>query len=107
MQIRPIKCCRVACFIFFALLFFLQTVPFLSFTDIGSSGNAEASPISSSNRRAGTAAREGVEVQREIELVRTTSQGVTLQLFIPESDFEIGTEGDSIDQFQVSRVETQ
>ena len=64
-------------------------------------------PVSSSNRHARTAVREGVGAQREIELVRTTPQGVTIQLLIPASDFEIRTEGDNGDQFQVSRVETQ
>lgn len=107
MQVRPIKRCIITCFVFFPLLFFLETDPFFSFTDIGSSGNAEAAPVSSSNRRAGTAVREGIGAQREIELVRTTPQGVTIQLFIPASDFEIGTEGESSDQFQGARVETQ
>ncbi len=107
MRIRPIKRCIIACFVCVALLFFLKTDLFFSFTYIGSSGSADAAPVSSSNRRARTAVREGVNAQREIELVRTTSQGVTLQLFIPESNFEIGAEVDSSDQFQVSRVETQ
>ncbi|MDE0423697.1 MAG: C25 family cysteine peptidase [Candidatus Poribacteria bacterium] len=107
MQVRPIKRCIITCFVFFSLLFFLGTDPFWSFTYIGSSSNAEAAPVSPSNRHARTAVREGVGAQREIELVRTTPQGVTIQLFIPASDFEIRTEGDNDDQFQVSRVETQ
>ena len=107
MQVRPIKRGIITCFVFFSLLFFLGTDPFLSFPYTGSSGNADAAPVSSSNRRARTAVREGVSAQREIELVRTTPQGVTIQLFIPTSDFEIRTEGDNGDQFQVSRVETQ
>ena len=107
MPIRPIKRCRVACFVFAALLFFLETDPFLSFTYVGSSGNADAAPISSSNRRARTAVREGVEAQRAIELVRTTSQGVTIQLLISESDFEIAGEVNSGDPFQEPRVERQ
>ena len=107
MPVRPIKPCIITYFVCVVLLFFLETDPFFSFTAIRSSGNAAAAPISSSNRRARTAVREGVNAQREIELVRTTSQGVTIQLLIPESDFEIGTEVDSSDQLQVSRVETQ
>ena len=107
MPVRPIKPCIITYFVCVVLLFFLETDPFFSFTSIRSSGNAAAAPISSSNRRARTAVREGVNAQREIELVRTTSQGVTIQLLIPESDFEIGTEVDSSDQLQVSRVETQ
>ena len=107
MQFRPIKRCIIACFVSVILLFFLETDPFSSFTSVGSSGRAEAAPISSSDRRARAAGHEGVGTQREIELVRTTPQGVTIQLFIPESDFEIGTAVDTGDQFQVPRVETQ
>ena len=106
MQVRPIKRCIIACFIYLPLLFLLETAPFLS-TDLGSFGNADAAPVSSSNRRARTAAREGVGTQRKIELVRTTPQGVTIQLFIPESDFEVEGEINSGDPFQESRTETQ
>ncbi|RKU33556.1 hypothetical protein C6496_21775, partial [Candidatus Poribacteria bacterium] len=107
MQVRPIKRCIITCLVFFFLLFFFGTDPFLSFTYNGSAGNADAAPVSSSKRRARTAVREGIGAQREIELVRTTPQGVTIQLFIPASDFEIRTQDNNGDHFQGSRVETQ
>ncbi len=107
MQVRPIKRCIIAWFVCVVLLFFFQADPFFFFTDVGSSDSVDAAPISSNHRRARTAVREGVSAQREIELVSTTPQGVTIQLFVPESDFEIGTEADSSDSFQMSRLETQ
>ena len=107
MQVRPIKRCIIACFVCVALPCFFKAYPFFFFTYIGSSGHAEAASISSNNRRARAAVRGGASAQREIELVRTTSQGVTIQLFIPASDFEIGTEVNSSDPFQVSHVEMQ
>ncbi len=107
MQVRRIKNCAIVCFVFVIIFCFLEVSPFLFSTFIHSYGRADAAPVSSSNRRARTTVREGVGAQREIELVRTTSQGVTIQLRIPESDFEIGTEVNSSDQFQEPRVETQ
>ena len=50
-------------------------------------GMAAASPITSRDQRSRAATRENAVSQREIELVSTTSQGVTIQLIIPESDF--------------------
>ena len=107
MQVRPIKSRIIACFVFIVLLSFLETDPFLSLTDLGSSGRAAAAPVSSSKRRANATGPESIGTQREIKLVRTTPQGVTVQLFIPESDFAIGTQVDNGDQLQQPRVETQ
>ena len=90
MQIRSTEIRTIACFVVAAIFFFLEAVPFLSFTFIHSSGMADAAPLN--DRRTRAAAREEVGAPREIELVQTTSQGVTIQLLIPESDFKIETE---------------
>ena len=50
---------------------------------------AVASPITSRDTRPRTAPRENTGVPREAELVSVTAQGVTIQLTIPESDFQI------------------
>ena len=54
---------------------------------------AVASPIPSRDTRARAASRENTGVPREAELVSATAQGVTIQLTIPESDFEISHSG--------------
>ena len=115
MQVRSTEIRSIACFVCVAIFLFLETVPFLSSSlltrSIYSSGIADAAAIPSNERRARAATREGVGTQREIELVRSTSQGVTIQLLIPESDFEIGTEKNSLEQLrsnsQVLHVESQ
>lgn len=84
---------------------------------IDSKNVAVAAPISSKQRpRAAT--RRRAKTQREIELVSSTSQGVTIQLVIPKSDFSFdnkpelasGTETATDAQLgrdsQISEVET-
>ncbi len=88
MPIRPIEIRAIACIVFVAIFSFYFY------------GVADAAPFSSNDRRARAAASDGIETQREIELVHTTSQGVTIQLLIPESDFEIQTESDSNERLQ-------
>ena len=108
MQIRLTKIRAIVCFICVVIfILFLETVLFLPSTSTYSHGIADAAPVPSNNRRAKSATRESIESQREIELVRTTLQGVTVQLLIPESDFEIGTASDNHEQLPVSRVESQ
>ena len=68
-----------------------------------------ADAVPSNNRSSRAITREGIGTPREIELVQTTSQGVTIQLLIPESDFKIET--DSSEQLrggsQFPHVENQ
>ena len=87
MQIRPTEIRAIACFVFVAIFSFYFY------------GIAEAVP---KDRRAKAATDEGIETQRAIELVSTTSQGVTIQLLIPESEFEIEAETDSSEQLRSS-----
>ena len=106
MQIRSIEIRAIACFVCVVIfLFFLEAALFLSSTFTCSSGIADAASVPSRDQRARSATREGAETPREIELVQTTSQGVIIQLLIPESDFEIEAASDSQEQLQARRVE--
>ena len=87
MQIRPTEIRAIACFVLVAIFSFYFY------------GIADAVP---NDRRANAAARKRIETQREIELVHTSSQGVTVQLLIPESDFEIAAEADSSEELRSS-----
>ena len=108
MQVRPIEIRAIACFLCVAIFFFfLEAALFLPSTFTYSSGIANAASEPLNGQRARSTTREGRGTQREIELVHTTSQGVTIQLLIPESDFEIETASDSHEQLQVSGVESQ
>ncbi len=100
----PVKIREVICFVFVALFCFFDVSFFFPASFDHFYGRADAAPVSSDSRRAGSAARGG-EVRREIEWVRTTSQGVTIQLLIPESDFEVGIETDAPGQSQLRAVE--
>ena len=75
--------------LFIVLFFCLETgsLPVLNWRSF--QGTAVAAPIPSRDRRARAATRENTDIPREAELVRATAQGVTLQLTIPESDFQI------------------
>ena len=98
MQIRPTEIRAIACCVLVAIF---------SFHSYGIA-DADAAP---NDRRARAAARDGIGTPREIELVHTTSQGVTIQLLIPESDFEIEAEANSSEQLrsgsQFSHLENQ
>ena len=96
----PIEIRAIACFVCVAIFFFSSTFLHLS-------GRAEAASEPSNRRGARFTTHEGKETRREIALVRTTAQGVTLQLLIPESDFEIETASDSREQSQGVGVESQ
>ena len=76
-------------------------------------GIAAAAPITTKNQHIRTATSNRSETRREIELVSSTSQGVTIQLVIPKSDFlfnnsdiEIGTPDQLGWNAQVSDFET-
>ncbi len=92
MQIRPLVL-RVPAFkrfplLLIALFFFLKTSPLpLPNSETCSLGIADASPtpLRAQSPRAST--RNSAKTHREIELVSSTSQGVTIQLIIPKSDF--------------------
>ena len=59
----------------------------VSTSETRSFGIAAAAPIPLRNQNTPAATRNSAKTQREIELVRSTSQGVTIQLVIPKSDF--------------------
>ena len=87
MQIRPTEIRVIVCFVLVAICsFYFYSI-------------ADAVP---NDRRAKAAAGKRIETEREIELVHTTSQGVTVQLLIPESDFEIEAETGSSEQLRSS-----
>ena len=65
---------------------------------------AGASPLTSRDQRSRTATRGSTVLQRNVELVSATAQGVTLQLVIPESDFHFNSSGTEI---ETGKVESQ
>ena len=73
----------------------LETRPF---------GTAVAAPMTLRNQNARVSTREHTKTPREIELVSSTSQGVTIQLVVPKSDFLFHN---GIDSFQSSVVDNQ
>ena len=60
--------------------------------------------ITSREQRARTATRDRTALQRNVELVSATAQGVTIQLLIPESDFHFNSSGTD---FKTKNVESQ
>lgn len=77
-------------FLLIALFFSLNTSPLpISNSETRSFGIAAAAPLPLRDQITRTSARSGAKVQREIELVSSTAQGVTIQLVIPKSDFFI------------------
>ena len=54
-------------------------------------GTAAAAPLTSREQHTGTATRGSTLFQRDVELVKTSAQGVTIQLLIPKSDFHFGS----------------
>ena len=90
MQIRPTALRATAYkrlpLLFIALFLSLKTSPLPIPNPTRSLGIAAAAPMTSRQRpRAATSNRS--ETRREIELVSSTAQGVTIQLVIPKSDF--------------------
>ena len=75
---------------FIALCLCLNTAPVpLPDSETHSFGIASAAPIPLRHRSLRASTNNGVKPRREIELVSSTSQGVTIQLVIPKSDFLI------------------
>ena len=65
---------------------------------------AAASPLISRDQHADTAPRDSALFQRNVELVKTSAQGVTIQLLIPKSDFHFGS---SDTENGIDQVESQ
>ncbi|MDE0326157.1 MAG: C25 family cysteine peptidase [Candidatus Poribacteria bacterium] len=86
MQTRLTKTCTRLPILFIALFLYAEIGNPPIMPPIDSKNVAVAAPLSSKQRpRAAT--RNRAKTQREIELVSSTSQGVTIQLVIPKSDF--------------------
>lgn len=86
MQTRLTKTCTRLPILFIALFLYAEIGNPPIMPPIDSKNVAVAAPLSSKQRpRAAT--RNRAKTQREIELVSSTSQGVTIQLIIPKSDF--------------------
>ena len=86
MQMSPLRI-RATAHLWLLTLFI---IPFLCL-DFGAlpvrNGIATAAPITSRDQRSRTTTRRSTALQRNVELVSATAQGVTIQLLIPESDF--------------------
>ena len=65
---------------------------------------AAAAPLTSRAQHAGTATRGSTRLQRDVELVKTSTQGVTIQLLIPKSDFHFSS---SDTENRIDEVESQ
>ena len=76
--------------------------------DVGSlfvrNGIAAPSPFTSRNQRSRTATRDSTAPQKDVELVSATAQGVTIQLLIPESDFQFNN---AAPENEVGTIESQ
>ena len=97
MQIRPIALRAPAykrlSLLLIALFLCLKTSPLPIPNSDRSFGIAAAAPITLRNQRARASTNNSAKTQREIELVSSTSQGVTIQLVIPKSDFLFDNSG--------------
>ena len=101
MQIRSLKLPTIASLrlsiLFITLFFCLEMGALPVLNCIYPHRTAIASPVSSRDRRDRPASRENTGVPREVELVRATAQGITIQLTIPESDFQMRHSGKGAD----------
>ena len=94
--------CKRLALLFIALFLCLNPFPLLTPNpEPHFLGSAAAAPISLRNQSPRASTRNSAKTRREIELVSSTTQGVTVQLIIPKSDFlfennSVGTE--AIDQ---------
>lgn len=93
MQIRPIASRAIVYkwlpSLFIAFFLCLKTFSVPTPNLARAPGIAAAAPITANIQRLRTATSHHTQTRREIELVRSTSQGVTIQLVIPKSDFFI------------------
>ena len=86
MRKRSMKTQRLS--LLLIVLFFSATVCFLpDFNRIYPFGTAAAAPLPRSSHRS----RISAPLQRNVELVTATAQGVTIQLCIPTSDFHVNS----------------
>lgn len=70
----------------------------------GRNGIAAAAPLTSREQHSRTATRGSTLLQRDVELVKTSAQGVTIQLLIPKSDFHFSS---SDTENGIDKVESQ
>ena len=100
MRIRPIALRATASkrlpLLLIALFLCLKTSPPPISNSARSFGIAAAAPISLRNQRPRASTSNSAKTQREIELVSSTSEGVTIQLIIPKSDFVFDNSGAGI-----------
>ena len=109
MQIRPIVLRAIAYkwlpLLFIALGLCLKTssLPIPNSTPV--LGIAAAAPITAKKQRLRTATSRSTPTRREIELVSSTSQSVTIQLVIPKSDFfiAVGSQQSAVSNRQSAR----
>ncbi len=91
MRTRPSKTRAIApvrlLILFITLFFYLQMGPLPLVSPIHPDSVAEAAPITLRNQTTRASTRNSAKTHREIELISSTSQGVTIQLVIPKSDF--------------------
>ena len=107
MQISKIRIAahlRLPTLLLITLLLCLDTGSLPVLNRIHAYGTAGAAPTTSRNQRLRTATREDTVTRREIELVSTTAQGVTVQLTIPKSDFHFNNTGADT---EIGKVESQ
>ena len=103
MQMSPLKIRKTAN-LWLSTLF----ITFFLCLDFGSlpvrNGIAAASPIISRDQHSRPATRGRTILQKNVELVSATAQGVTIQLLIPKSDFHLSSSGT---ENGVDKVESQ
>ena len=103
MQMSPLKI-RISAYLWVPTLF----ITLFLCLDFGSlpvrNGIAAPSAVTARDQRSGTATRDSTVLQKDVELVNATAQGVTLQLLIPKSDFHLNS---SATENRVDNVESQ
>ena len=103
MQMSPLKIRTTA-----PLWLSTLCIAFFLCLDFGSvpvrNGIAAASPLISRDQHSGTATRNSTPLQRNVELVKTSAQGVTIQLLIPKSDFHFSSRDT---ESEIDQVESQ
>ena len=103
MQMSPLKI-RISAYLWVPTLF----ITLFLCLDFGSlpvrNGIAAPSAVTARDQRSGTATRDSTVLQKDVELVNATAQGVTLQLLIPKSDFHLNS---SATENRVDKVESQ
>ena len=105
MKFRPIilrvPAYKQVTLLLFALFLCLKTYPLpLPNSDTRSFGIAIAAPAPLRSQSSRALTHNSAKIQREIELVSSTSQGVTIQLIIPKSDFRFENNGMAVSSQQ-------